>query len=133
MAGTAGNRQEATVKNLKSQETVNAMLLALFIVGLALIVYSTYRYFDINNQLDDIADQRAGLQVEAQALQDSGDSSAGVPLVGQDVQLRREHNALVADQTSAVRSIGVGIAIIAISWIAFDFVKSRRRKHGLPA
>lgn len=131
MAGTTGNRQEATVKNLKLHEIVNSTLLALFIVGLALIVYNTYRYFDIDNQLDDIAEQRAALQTEVQALQEAGDSSAGIPLAGQEMQLRREHNALVADQTTAVRSIGVGIAIIAVSWIGFDFVKSRRRKHNL--
>ena len=119
------------MKKLKLQEIGNATLLALFIIGLALILYSSYQYFDIGNQLDDVAGQRAELQEAAQALQNSGDSSAGIPLVGQDVQLRREHNALVADRTSAVKSIGFGIAIIAISWIAFDFVKSRRRKPGL--
>ena len=119
------------MKKINLQEIVNSTLLALFIIGLALSLYSTYRYFDINNQLGDVAAQRAELQEAAQALQDTGDSSGGVALAGQDLQLRREHNALVADQTTAVRSIGVGIAIIAISWIAFDFFRSRRRKLGL--
>lgn len=121
------------MKQLNLREIVNTTLMALAIVGLLLIAYNTYQYFDINNQLDDIADQRAALQDEAQAIQDAGDSAAGVPLVGRDVQLRRQHNDLVADQTTAVRSIGVGIAIIAISWIAFDFFRSRRKKLGLSA
>ena len=116
------------MKKINLQEIVNSTLLALFIIGLALSLYSTYRYFDIDKQLADVDEQRNALEEEVQALQGSGDPSAGVPLAGQDVQLRREHNALVADQTTAVRSIGVGIAIIAVSWIAFDFVKSRRSK-----
>jgi len=116
------------LKKINLQEIVNSTLLALFIIGLALSLYSTYRYFDIDKQLADVDEQRNALEEEVQALQGSGDPSAGVPLAGQDVQLRREHNALVADQTTAVRSIGVGIAIIAVSWIAFDFVKSRRSK-----
>ena len=120
------------LKKLKSRETTNSVLLAFFLVGLGLVLYSTYQYFDTRKQLADIDEQREQIGLAVQEYQDSGDTSGGVALAGTDVQLRRQRNELIGDQNTAIKSIGVGIVIIAVCWLIFDVVRSHRRKVGRP-
>lgn len=119
------------LKKYMSKENVNSVLLAIFLVGLLMVLYSAYQYFDIENQFDDIAEQRSEIGEAAQLSYDAGDRSASIPLASSDIALRRRHNALVDDQDNAIKRAGVGIVMIAASWIVFDLVKSRRKKAGL--
>lgn len=116
------------LKKYMNKENINSFLLAIFLIGLFLVFYSTYQYFDIENQFADIAKQRSEIGEAAQQLQDTGSTSAGIPLASKDIELRRRHNALIDDQDNAIKRAGVGIVMIAASWMAFDLVLSRRRK-----
>jgi hypothetical protein len=120
------------LKKYMTKESTNSFLLAIFLIGLFLMLYSTYQYFDIENQFADIAKQRSEIGEAVQQLQDTGNTSAGVPLASKDIELRRRHNALVGDQDNTIKSAGVGIVMIAASWMAFDLVRSRRRKTAVP-
>ena len=75
--------------------------------------------------------ERDALADTIEALRDAGTPSDGMPMILQDNDLRLEYNEGISDQNSAIKRAGAGIALIAVSWLAFDFVKARRRKTGL--
>ena len=124
--------KKVMLRKYKIKEIINSTLLAILLIGLFLTLYSTYQYFDIENQFTDIAEQRAEIGDTAQQLQDAGDTSSGVPLASRDIELRRRHNALIDDQNNAIKRAGAGIVMIAACWITFDRLRSRRQKAAVP-
>ena len=124
--------KKVMLKKYTIKEVANSILLAIFLIGLMLMLYSTYQYFDIENQFADIAEERAEIGEAAQQFQDTGNTTGGIPLASRDLELRSQHNELVNDQDNAVKRGGLGIVLLAASWIIFDLVKSRRKKTGLP-
>jgi hypothetical protein len=124
--------KKVMLKKYTIKEVANSILLAIFLIGLLLMLYSTYQYFDIENQFADIAEERAEIGEAAQQFQDTGNTTGGIPLASRDLELRSQHNELVNDQDNAVKRGGLGIVLLAASWIIFDLVKSRRKKADLP-
>lgn len=120
------------MKTVLSKENVNTLLLAIMLVGLGLAIYSTYQYLDYRNQIADIDEQRDAIRKEAEIIASGQTVGSATPLAGRDIVLRRERNDLVNDQNAAMRRAGVGLAVIAIGWLAFDFVRSWRRKRAQP-
>lgn len=113
------------LKNLRSQETLNAVMLAILLCGIALAGYSAYQYLDYRSQIADIDEQRDLIEKEVQSITTT---TQVAPVAGRDIALRRERVDLVNDQNSAVRRVGFGVALIALSWLLWDFARSRRKK-----
>jgi hypothetical protein len=108
------------VARIFTQERINALIAALVLIGIALILVGVWRYVDAAQRL-------TGNQ--AQSIQ-TGDASFNIEtpeqaqgLIAADVQRRRlEHQ-----QNESLIMAGIGLASLALGWLGYDLVRTRRK------
>jgi uncharacterized membrane protein YidH (DUF202 family) len=105
-----------------NKDVVNALLLTIFIVSIGMVAFGVYRYIDTTSQLNDNLAQ----QIRKQGGVINPESAAQAQgLMASDIERR----ALVDDRFQGMIVGGVGIALLAVGWMATDVVRERRKKR----
>jgi hypothetical protein len=104
------------LKRILSPERINALFAALIIIGLALIIVSAWRYLDAAQRLASSEAPPIPEDNTAAPEQAQGFVAAGV-------QRRR----LERQQNESLMLGGIGLASLALGWLAHDMVQARRR------
>ena len=110
---------------LVTQERINALLAALILIGLALVLVGAWRFVDASQQLTgNVAHQVQ----QGDAAFDIQTPEQAQGLIASDLQKRRlEHQ-----QSESMVMAGVGLGALAISWLAYDVIRGRRRAKPQP-
>jgi len=103
-----------------TSERANAILAALIIIGLALILVGVWRYVDAAQQL---AGNSAQAIQQGEAPLDIETPEQAQGLIASDLERRR----LERQQNEALVMGGVGLATLALGWLAHDLVQARRK------
>jgi uncharacterized membrane protein YidH (DUF202 family) len=110
------------IAKIFTHERINALIAALVLIGIALLLVGIWRYVDAGQRLTGN---------EAQAIQ-TGDASLNIQtpeqaqgLIAADVQRRR----LERQQNESLIMAGVGLALLALGWLGYDLVRTRRKSR----
>ena len=106
--------------NLRS-DFIEKLLFSAILIGMLLSAGAAYRYFALARQLD--ANMAARIHEEGgEVALESKAQAQG--LFAADVARRR----LLQEQSSMMVVGGLGLALLALGWLAYDMLRSRRRK-----
>ena len=107
-----------------ASEWLNRLFFSLIVIGLLMAVFGVYRYVDATVRLAD----NPAAQLRASGGELNIQSTAeGRGMIAADME-RRD----LEDQRAEAMTVGgIGLAVIAIGWLAMDFQRSRR-KPGTP-
>lgn len=112
----------------KFSSQLSYILLILVVVGAGVIAFSVYEFITAENRRNEIQDERDELQATFLEVQASGDSTTLVPLGIRTEALRQEDNDLISQQNSALRRGGVGLVLIALAWLSYDWRRAKQKK-----
>ncbi len=110
---------------MKKTKIINSTLIIIILLGFAIGGYGVYQYVDAELKLRDN---------EAEKLIDSGkeveiDSfNAGYELFKASV----ERDELREQRTDALPFMGVGMAVVAVGWLGYEFVPLLRKNRQIP-
>jgi hypothetical protein len=111
---------------MNSQKMTRGVVAVIVLVGLLIGLYGVYRYVDAERKL---ADNEANKIIEAGGKVDvqQGDFGAGYELFKSTI----ERDNLRRQRADALPFIGVGLAVIGVGWMGYEFVAwrgSRQRR-----
>jgi hypothetical protein len=104
-------------------EWFRGLVIAFLMIGGALVLYGVYQFVDATVQIQsNVSYQResAGITETPPASQ----AEAQMLMAG-DVQYR----SLRIQRSNALVYGGVGLAVVALGWLGYDFARSQRRKR----
>jgi hypothetical protein len=108
-------------------ERANALIAALIIIGLALVAVSAIRFVDASTQLESNLAHK--IQTDDMTLSLETPEEAQI-LRSSDLERRR----LERQQNESLVTGGVGLATLAVAWLAHDIAQSRRKaRHTMPS
>jgi hypothetical protein len=107
------------------------ILFSLIVIGIGLAGYGGYNYYTSSKRISEIDEEREKIKDLIQGIDPNTTDVSSIAL--SDIPLRRERNQKIEVQHEARRMAGIGIALMAVGWLGWDFMKSRqRRKIGEP-
>lgn len=105
-------------------------ILILFAFGVVLGGYGAYQYYVSDQRIDEIEAERRETEETLRSIDPEFLSGINpTPIAGQDIQRRRELNEKYAQRDDATKIVGVGIALVAFSWIMRDIVMARLKNQ----
>ncbi|MDQ7035652.1 MAG: hypothetical protein Q9P01_12700 [Anaerolineae bacterium] len=110
--------------NFFQSQLFERIMFTLVVVGLLLGIYSAYKVITIsltlnNNIAQQIRDSGEELEIQSTA--------EGRGLVAADIE-RRE---LVKERAQMTIAGGIGLALLGIGWLGYDFLNHRRKKSNV--
>jgi len=114
------------LRRLFTQERVNAFIMALILIGVVLIAMGAYQFLDAAQKLQSNTAHQI-LNAEATAEAQSLDAAQG--LVASDMERRR----LDRQHDQSLIMAGAGLALLAVGWLGYDYVRGRRKANATPA
>jgi len=98
------------------------------VVGIGLLLVGIYLYWDADQEISDLEADR---ELVEQALQgtETIDNSQAQSIVFSDVERRKRHDEMVAQQHLAQRFAGIGVALVAAAWIIRNLFFGRFKRQ----
>jgi hypothetical protein len=97
-----------------------ALLLALIIIGVLLVAFAVFQYVRLTYAIG----QNAAFIVQSQnAAVDPQSQSEALGLIASNEELR----GMLGERNTAVIIGGVGLTVLALTWIARDWLAARRK------
>ena len=106
--------------------------LILFAFGIVLAGYGAYQYYTTDQRINEIEDERRAVEEKLQSVDPEYLASVNpAPIAGKDIQLRRELNQKYIERDEGIKMAGIGIVLVALSWIIRDLGVTRRHAENI--
>lgn len=108
--------------SILNNNLVERLLFTTIVIGILAILVSGVKLFDISSQLNDNMAYQVHKQGSELDLQSEAEARM---LYASDLQRRK----LVKERGQMYTVAGIGIALIGIGWLGYDFRNNRRKKE----
>jgi hypothetical protein len=116
------NYAKSKLSLILENEWFRGIVVAFLMIGGALILYGIYQFVDATLQIqNNVAYQREVSGVETQTITEA---EAQMFMMAD-----REYRSLSIQRTNSFVSGGVGLSLMALGWLGYDFTRSQRRKR----
>lgn len=102
------------------KDWVRGILIALIIIGIGLAAIAAQQFIDATIKLQDNTTYQKQISGEEVSVESQTEA---MMLLGEGVEFRR----LNSQRDNALIIGGAGLVVLAVGWLGYDFVRSRRR------
>ena len=117
------NNAKKRLPAILENEWFRGLVVALLMIGAALVLYGIYQFVDATIQIQN----NASYQRESAGLTETPPASQAEAQMFMAADV--EYRSLRIQRSNSFVYGGIGLAVVALGWLGFDFSRSQRRKR----